>query len=349
MTAPTCNTPLLPGSLKNLFFPPEKNEYTYFARAATHPFNDIGSGLKLSRDREGAVQNSIVKAAWAADAAMLAYARYGPQRMSAADLATNLARGGLTFENEIGDWNAPGTQGYFAANDQFAFISFRGTEPDDPFDQFDDAELSLMVEPDFRPAPENPAPALGPLSLVEHLFATPCFVHRGFQRALNRVWPQVHSIVTNYRNAHPQAEICFTGHSLGAALAVLAFSRFPAANNSLITFGCPRAGDKAFGDRVLSQTGKGIVRYVNLNDSVTHVPLEGFLYRHAPQECLRFDANGNLDGDDGSFKGDAAALAVAVKGLHWDLSTDLSKVPAPDGLVDHSPARYCIRLWNCVS
>jgi hypothetical protein len=31
-----------------------------------------------------------------------------------------------------------------------------------------------------------------------------------------------------------------------------------------------------------------------------------------------------------------------------DLSLDLAKVPAPPGLVDHSPSRYCIRLWNCV-
>jgi hypothetical protein len=31
-----------------------------------------------------------------------------------------------------------------------------------------------------------------------------------------------------------------------------------------------------------------------------------------------------------------------------NLSLDLAEIPAPPGLVDHSPARYCIRLWNCV-
>ena len=38
MRSPAGNTPLLQGSLKNLFYPPEKNEYTYFARAGDFPF-----------------------------------------------------------------------------------------------------------------------------------------------------------------------------------------------------------------------------------------------------------------------------------------------------------------------
>jgi hypothetical protein len=37
MIAPIRNVPLLPGTLKNLFYPPEKNEYAYFARAQTVP------------------------------------------------------------------------------------------------------------------------------------------------------------------------------------------------------------------------------------------------------------------------------------------------------------------------
>jgi hypothetical protein len=333
MSTPIANTPLLPGSLKNLFFPPEKDEYTYFERTGAHPF---ASG------------NSVVKAAWAADTSMLAYARYGRDPMPPGDFNSNLARGGLTYRNEIGNWKAPGTQAYFATNDQFAFLAFRGTEVDDPIDKFDDADLALVYEPDYRPAPDHPGPALAHLSLVEHLFSIPCLVHQGFQRALNRVWDEVHSCVTDYRKAHPQAEVCFTGHSLGAALAVLAFSRFGDEGNSLITFGCPRVGDQAFRDRVLSNPGKGIFRYVNLNDSVAHVPLESYLYRHAPQECLRFDEGGSLDPDTGGFRGDAVALGVAVAGIHWDLNSDLSKIPAPAGLVDHSVARYCIRLWNCV-
>ena len=333
MITPLANTPLLPGSLKNLFFPPEKDEYTYFARAGTRPFD---SG------------NSIVKAAWAADASMLAYARYGKDPMPPGDFSNNLARGGLTYRNEIGNWKAPGTQAFFATNDQFALLAFRGTEVDDDVDKFEDADLVLVYEPDYRPAPGNPGPALGHLSSIEHLFSPPCLVHQGFQRALNQVWDEVHSCVTAYRKAQPHSEICFTGHSLGAALAVLAYSRFADPANSLITFGCPRVGNQPFRERVLSNPGKGIFRYVNLNDPVAHIPLESFLYLHAPEECSRFDGNGSLDRDNGAFNGDAAALRIAIGGLQWDLNSDLSKVPAPAGVVDHSPSRYCIRLWNCV-
>ena len=107
---------LLPGTLKNLFFPPEKTEFAYFAAAKAHPFT---------------AGDHFVKAAWAADAAMLAYARYGRQPMQLQDLEENLSHGGLRLVKRIGDWSAHGPQAYFASNDQFAILSFRGTEADD--------------------------------------------------------------------------------------------------------------------------------------------------------------------------------------------------------------------------
>ena len=84
---PRRNTPLLPGTLKNLFFPPEEGEYQYFARAADCPF---------------ATGSEFVKAAWAADASMLCYARYGADRMTDDQLKANLAQGGLTLTAMIG-------------------------------------------------------------------------------------------------------------------------------------------------------------------------------------------------------------------------------------------------------
>jgi hypothetical protein len=60
MIPPLRHTLLLPGTLQNLFYPPR--EYVYFARASEVPFASAGV---------------VAKAAWAADGAMLAYARYG--------------------------------------------------------------------------------------------------------------------------------------------------------------------------------------------------------------------------------------------------------------------------------
>lgn len=323
MRQPIRNTPLLPGSLKNLFFPPENEEYTYFARAKDCPFANT---------------DPVVKGAWAADASMLAYARYGAKRMSATDFQENLARGGLRCLNQIGDWNDHGTQGYFAANDQFAVLAFRGTEADDPVDVIDDADLVPVPEPDHRP--DGIAPGF--------VLEIPALVHQGFKRALDRVWDEVRGCLADYRRSHPDAEMCFTGHSLGAALALLASSRFADRNISLYTYGCPRTGNQEFCDRVLADPRKTTFRFVNVNDSVAHVPLESPFYKHAPLNCFRFDENGNLSEDDGSFRGDIAALATVFTRFSVNLSLDLAKIPAPPGLVDHSPARYCIRLWNCV-
>ena len=126
MRTPIKTAPLLPGSLKNLVFPPEKDGFTYFARAKDLPF---------------AAGDSVVKAAWAADASMLASTRHGPRPMPSSDFEENLARGGLRLVKRIGDWNAQGTQAWFAATDQanvqFAILAFRGTEADDPIDVFD--------------------------------------------------------------------------------------------------------------------------------------------------------------------------------------------------------------------
>src|ERR1035438_1526787 len=141
MIEPKRHTPLLKGSLKNLFFPPEQGEYAYFNQAGDNPF------------AEG---NTIVKASWAADAAMLSYARYGSQRMDDQQLERNLALGGLTLRAEIGpnpnNWNAPGTQAFFATGSDFAVLAFRGTEVDDPADAYDDLDILLAPEPSYKGA-----------------------------------------------------------------------------------------------------------------------------------------------------------------------------------------------------
>ena len=335
--APCRATPLLPGTLKNLFFPPEEGQYRYFDRALQCPFS---------------AGDTIRKAAWAADAAMLCYARYGSRRMNDNELRDNLARGGLELLRKIGenpaDWNASGTQAYFAAGNGAAILAFRGTEVDDPADAQADLDLILLPEPDYRGAA---MPPLGHLAFIEHLLSLPCLVHQGFQRALNRVWSHVHAVITAYRAQHPENEICVTGHSLGGALSLLTYSRFADANMSAYTFGCPRVGDHTFRKRVAAHPGLGHHRFVNFNDLVTHVPLESALYLHAPGNCFRIDDTGCCGAQDNDIlTADLDVLAAMLMGLPADFRTNLEVLeqPAPPGVVDHSPARYCMRLWDCV-
>ena len=321
MREPLKKVPLLPGTLKNLFFPPEKGEYTYFARAKEQPF--VGGDF-------------VTKGAWAADASMLAYGRYGTAEMPISDFQAHLDRGGLRCLNLIGaDWRGQGTQGYFAANDQFAILAFRGTEPGDPVDAVYDGDILPVPELEYRS------------NRRADRFGQVAFVHHGFQLALTPHWLHIAKCVAEYRREHPKAEICFTGHSLGGALAILASSRLEDGNISVYTFGGPRVGDAGFSRRLLAAPAKTIVRFVNFNDSVAYVPTTG-LYESAPRICHRFDEQGRLSEFQGSFLGDVAALATVFSRFTVRLTDELAKLPAAPGLVDHSAARYCIRLWNCL-
>jgi len=338
MVEPKRHTPLLNGSLKNLFFPPEKDEYRYFHATA---------GLAFPNS------DYLARASWAADAAMLCYARYGPRRMDDDEFAENVKLAGLTLRAKIGenpvDWNAPGTQAFFATAADFAILAFRGTEIDDPGDSCDDLDILLVPEPDYSDAS---AAALGHLAIIGQLFTPLCLVHRGFQSALNRVWDQVRRQLSQYRLERPEAEICLTGHSLGGALALLAYSRVPDPKISAFTFGCPRVGDSGFARRVAANPGRGHYRFVNEDDLVAHVPPESVLYGHAPPQGYRFDATGRLDPASAEeLPADLAAVRTALRGLPADFRSHpetLDQLPAPPCLVDHSVARYCMRIADCV-
>src|SRR5262249_24026820 len=155
-----------------------------------------------------------------------------------------------------------------------------------------------------------------------------------------------------YRKSHPSSEICFTGHSLGAALATLALSRFNGGQASLYTVGSPRVGNARFCERVLQKSGNQVFRFVNNNDLVTHVPIKAPFYDHGTRFCQRIDANGGISkvelGAVADFK-DLGNLLVQLADrleLILDPSIKLEDKEAPPNLVGPSPARYCMRLRN---
>jgi hypothetical protein len=125
---------------KNLFYPPEREDYVYF----------LANGVPFPELKNDDKKNRLFRAAWMADAAMLAYAHWGPSRMSGSDFQDILRTAGFGNHTLLGDWteSGRGTQGYFAWNEKFAVIAFRGTERDDPTDSITDAEAFLVNEPD---------------------------------------------------------------------------------------------------------------------------------------------------------------------------------------------------------
>jgi hypothetical protein len=299
------NLACLAPTADNLYYPPKRGDYVYFEGP---PF-DASAGFHFAN------------ASWAADAAMFAYARYVKDRSNAAEFKGILNNAGFTIAETIGDCftdNVATGRGFFAGNDNFAMLAFRGTEKDDQHDF--DADLDLI------PWPER---ALGGRSAG--------LVHQGFQNYLASVWATVAQLVRNYRAGHQNQQICITGHSLGAALATLAFHQLQDPHASLYTFGCPRVGNQTFcNDLTLTAQTRGLYRIVDNEDVVTHIP-SGLGYVHPVCTIFWIDASHQVVQNPPKMPDDRQDLE--------DIALDFLKGkvvdPLPGPLADHSPVRYC--------
>jgi len=111
-------------------------------------------------------------------------------------------------------------------------------------------------------------------------------VHEGFLEAEQRLAVTLIPAVQKLLSQHPGAEVRVTGHSLGAALAVIfsahLYTAIPGQKVTTYNFGLPRSGHADFAawttDRV------PIVRVVNQNDIVPHIPLRSMHFTHVSTE-----------------------------------------------------------------
>jgi hypothetical protein len=300
------NLDCLKPTADNLYYPPAKGDYVYFEGPAFRSDPDF----------------RFPNASWAADAAMLAYARYQSLRMNEADLNGILDQN-FTTRGTIGDCfvdNASTGRGFFAGNDTFAILAFRGTEKGNNHDML--ADLFAL------PVPE--AVLGGPPAGK---------VHDGFQGYLKSSWTRVKQLVDGYRANHPAQEICITGHSLGAAIATLAFHQLQDQHTSLYTFGCPRVGNHDFCVSLEQMAKNRMYRFIDYEDAVTHVP-PPVGYRHP--ECTTFviDPQGGIKKDPAALPAFKPTEAEVIKFFKGTLEGTIDN-PLPQALADHSPVRYC--------
>lgn len=322
---------------RSVFYPPPN--YTYFERPARFDSSPMIGKL------------NVLKAAWMADAAMLAYGRSGPDPIPLIQFAKILEGAGFVHFDLIGDWSGgpKGTQAYFGYTREFAVLAFRGTEKDDWKDLAADLATWPVDEDYSEQDPGAAEKTMFHLPSARAIFdhAEPA-VHRGFQAALNEVWKDVAKKLADYR-AQSTNEIFFTGHSLGAALAELAISRFRDGHASLYTFGSPRAGNRAFVEKIRAFPQ---FRFVDFNDLVTRVPPALLWYEHGPATLYHLDAEGNIQdrtADPAAGAGDVSELERDLKCLaDLRFPIDVDTVP-PDDLYDHSPGRYANRIWNALA
>lgn len=147
-------------------------------------------------------------------------------------------------------WDVEGAQCHAVWNKEMYVLCFRGTEPD---------ELSDV---------------LADLNAIPRGAMTHGWVHSGFRGEVDKLWQDI----ATHQHKYQDRKFYITGHSLGAAMATLATSRFEEYTpvEQLTTFGSPRVGTRKFVKNI--QTPH--IRVVNNNDVVTKVPLWLMGYKH---------------------------------------------------------------------
>ncbi len=216
------------------------------------PYDPTNAALYTPGLRPTVLQPGVMPAlnALCAELSRLVYIPFEKDPAHASQLAEALARVGIGAPTPLCSV-ATDTQAFAAVlPDGRSLVAFRGTEPQAVSDL--DTDLAATLDP-----------------WPGHATAR---VHHGFAKALASVELEL----SLWLAGRPAAPVIFTGHSLGAALATLAASRWQA--GQLITFGSPRVGNAAF---VATLAGTAIERYVDCCDIVTHLPPESPFYTEA--------------------------------------------------------------------
>lgn len=114
-----------------------------------------------------------------------------------------------------------------------------------------------------------------------------CEVHGGFYSSWQALQKDVVDEVKRLRGLQPSASIFVTGHSLGAALAVLAATELHYSQGlkieAVFTFGLPRVGNKAF-KNFYSKASPVSWRVTHLQDPVPHLPPRTMDFFHSKTE-----------------------------------------------------------------
>lgn len=173
-------------------------------------------------------------------------------------------------------------------------------------------------------------------------------IHRGFWAYVEQVYDL---IVEQCKNWDPfqRKPILFSGHSLGAAAAVIAAARMFSDGfdiDSLYTYGCPRVGNHEFKKYADSAFRDCHYRHVNANDAVTRVP---WISNRKPDNWKDIGAYFDIDlywhcgtlkyiNVDGKLVDNPTTASVFLD--RWSYFKRSPWKWATDGGLDHSIARY---------
>jgi len=220
-------------------------------------------------------------------------------------------------------------------------LAFRGTR------------IEGFVDPitRFRFVNTNLQDMLANFNFLPHDLGEGRKVHRGFNQALDLVYPKVKKIVDQIKQQSPSKAIWCTGHSLGAALATLAADRLSAKYRvqGLYTFGSPRVGNTEF---CKTFPVGNTYRFVDNRDLIPKVPPE-VLYSHIGHLKYLTEDGDLLETEEKhseavklkeGFEFWRLAKDAVVRDAHLN---DMSTWAVPvESLVDHAPIYYANKIWN---
>ena len=177
------------------------------------------------------------------------------------------------------------------------WFAFRGTEPSKLNDVM--ADLNVI---------KNAAKAGGK-------------VHSGFQQEVNDLWMDVLAEIEHNDQLKVRKDVYMTGHSLGAAMATIAATRYQPVE--LHTFGSPRVG----GPKFIRNIKCTHYRFMNNNDIVCRIPPAWLGFRHHG-EMIYFDRFGNK------------AINPTWSDFFYGIFNSWKRFKFFDGIVDHGMPNY---------
>ena len=207
-------------------------------------------------------------------------------------------------------FDAGGTECYVLTCPKNYIVVFRGTEPT----SWEDIKADINIHKSRREYQPNNS---GTGSVGK--------VHSGFRHALNDIWDK---LLDHYKNNNGNTkQLLVTGHSLGAALAVLYTDRINDSQSVCYTYGCPRPGNKD----LISNMNFNCYRFRNNNDIVTRVPFEWLGFSHKGE--LKYF---NVDGIVRHGFSRWYLFSQWLKGTYRTLMRDKTW----DAFADHSMGEY---------
>jgi triacylglycerol lipase len=213
------------------------------------------------------------------------------------------------------------TEFFAAVNEEHIAIAIRGTEVSEKSDIATDAKIDMKM-----------------FAWDDGHFDGK--IHHGFYDAVTPALPVLREAVAALVDTYHAEHVWITGHSLGAALAVLA-SAFLSSQDipiaGVYTYGSPRVGDDVFGKSFKSSgLWDKTYRVVNCNDIVTMVPPPR-PYHHVGIP-VKIDTNGEVQVGESFWPHFRETTEQKLKVGIRDLlnSRSLSSISSKSMISDHS-------------